>query len=184
MGQPANAGHTGLIPGQGRSHMPWNWAHVPQLLSLSSSARVLQQEALLQWEVWASQQKSSPCSPQLEKSLCGNKDPAKLKINKNFKKRENISVLECNVTSFPYQICFRQWAAMVPVLGGPQCGGWHQSHKEINITQGELYSDALWRMLGEQVDCFILINLDTHKTFIVLQAWENVSSFILPYSME
>ena len=31
-------------------------------------------------------------------------------------------------------------------------------------------------MLGEQVDCFILINLDTHKTFIVLQAWENVSS--------
>ena len=82
MGQPANAGHTGLIPGQGRSHMPWNWARVPQLLNLSSSARVLQQEALLQWEVWASQQKSSPCSPQLEKSLCGNKDPAKLKINK------------------------------------------------------------------------------------------------------
>ena len=68
MGQPANAGHTGLIPGQGRSHMPWNWARVPQLLNLSSSARVLQQEALLQWEVWASQQKSSPCSPQLEKT--------------------------------------------------------------------------------------------------------------------
>ena len=31
---PVNAGDMGLIPGLGRSHMPWdNEAHVPQLLS-------------------------------------------------------------------------------------------------------------------------------------------------------
>ena len=36
---PANAGDMGLIPGPGRSHMPWsNKAHVPQLLSLLSRA--------------------------------------------------------------------------------------------------------------------------------------------------
>ena len=31
----ANAGHTGLCPGPGRSHMPWSgWAREPQLLGL------------------------------------------------------------------------------------------------------------------------------------------------------
>ena len=31
---PADAGVTGLIPGPGRSHMPWsNYAHAPQLLN-------------------------------------------------------------------------------------------------------------------------------------------------------
>ena len=36
---PANAGHTGSIPGPGGSHMPWNnWVHAPQLLSLCSRA--------------------------------------------------------------------------------------------------------------------------------------------------
>ena len=40
---PANAGHTGSSPGPGRSHMPRsNKAHVPQLLSLHSRARVPQ----------------------------------------------------------------------------------------------------------------------------------------------
>ena len=37
---PANAGDTGSIPGLGRSHMLWsNQAHVPQPLSLRSTAR-------------------------------------------------------------------------------------------------------------------------------------------------
>ena len=36
---PASAGHTGLSPGSGRSHMPRSsWARAPQLLSLSSRA--------------------------------------------------------------------------------------------------------------------------------------------------
>ena len=37
---PANAGNTGSIPGLGRSHMSQSKkAHVPQLLSLRSTAR-------------------------------------------------------------------------------------------------------------------------------------------------
>ena len=37
---PANAGDMGLIPGQGRSHMPWsNYVHALQLLNLRSRAR-------------------------------------------------------------------------------------------------------------------------------------------------
>ena len=40
---PANTGDTGSSPGPGRSHMPRsNYAHVPQLLSLHSGARVPQ----------------------------------------------------------------------------------------------------------------------------------------------
>ena len=40
---PASSGDTGLIPGRGRSHMPWiNEAHVPQLLSLCSGVQQLQ----------------------------------------------------------------------------------------------------------------------------------------------
>ena len=39
-GPPANAGDMGSSPGPGRSHVPrGSWAHVPQLLSLSSGAR-------------------------------------------------------------------------------------------------------------------------------------------------
>ena len=50
---PANAGDMGLIPGPGRSHMPRsNEARVPQLLILSSRARVPQEKSL-QWEVTA-----------------------------------------------------------------------------------------------------------------------------------
>ena len=34
---PANTGDTGLIPGPGRSHMPWgNWDCVPQISILGS----------------------------------------------------------------------------------------------------------------------------------------------------
>ena len=36
---PANAGDTGLIPGQGRFHIPWgNYAHAPRMLSLCPRA--------------------------------------------------------------------------------------------------------------------------------------------------
>ena len=42
---PANAEHMGSSPGPGRSHMPRsNEARAPQLLSLRSGARALQQE--------------------------------------------------------------------------------------------------------------------------------------------
>ena len=40
---PDNAGDVGLIPGPGRSHVPWiNYVRVPQLLNLCSRARELQ----------------------------------------------------------------------------------------------------------------------------------------------
>ena len=58
---PANAGDMCLIPDPGRSHMPrGNEAHVPQLLSLSSGARALQQEKPPQREAHAPQLKSRP----------------------------------------------------------------------------------------------------------------------------
>ena len=78
---PASAGHTGSIPGLGRSHMPWsNWARAPQLLSLRSRAhvpqllnthaatteahapraRAPQQEKPPQWEAHALQQRVAP----------------------------------------------------------------------------------------------------------------------------
>ena len=67
----ANSGHTGLIPGPGRSYMPQSSkAHVPQLLSLCSRAwqlellsphtHDLQQKKPLQWEPRATREK--PCS--------------------------------------------------------------------------------------------------------------------------
>ena len=59
--QPANAGHTGLIPDPGRFYMlQGNLARVPQLLKPTSfRAHALQQEKPLQWET---------CLPQLEKA--------------------------------------------------------------------------------------------------------------------
>ena len=86
---PANAGDTSLIPGLGRSHVPWgSWAHASQLLSLCSRAlepRLLsphaqllkpvnpracapQQEKPQQWGACVPQPESSPLLPQLEKS--------------------------------------------------------------------------------------------------------------------
>ena len=47
-----------------------------------SRVRALQQEKSLQWEACVLQLESSPHSPQLEKSLSSNKDPAQPKINK------------------------------------------------------------------------------------------------------
>ena len=56
---PANAGDAGLIPGFGKSHIPWgNYACVPQLLSPCCRACAPQQEKPLQ----------EACVPQLEKS--------------------------------------------------------------------------------------------------------------------
>ena len=78
---PANAGDTGSSPGPGRSHMPQsNWARVPQLLSLCSTARepqllspratttearvprarAPQQEKPPQWEARTLQQRVAP----------------------------------------------------------------------------------------------------------------------------
>ena len=55
---PVNAGDISSIPGLGRSHLPWNnKARAPQL-------------------------ESSPCLPQLEKSLHSNEDSVQPKINK------------------------------------------------------------------------------------------------------
>ena len=72
----ANTEGAGSIPDPGRSHMPWsNKAHVPQLLSLCSRARALQQEKPCQWEAWALQLENSPHLLQLDKRLCSNEDP-------------------------------------------------------------------------------------------------------------
>ena len=97
---PANTAEISLIPGPGRIHMPQNnWAAVPQLLSLCSTASncwahmlqwlklglsrayASQMERAPQWEVCALQLQSRPHSPQLEKNPCSNKDPAQPKIN-------------------------------------------------------------------------------------------------------
>ena len=52
------------------------WAHVPQLLKATHPwARALQQEKPQQWEACALLERS-PCSQQLEKSLCINEDLA------------------------------------------------------------------------------------------------------------
>ena len=43
---PANAGDMGLIPGPGRSHLPYNYqTHTPQLLKPACPGPVLCQEA-------------------------------------------------------------------------------------------------------------------------------------------
>ena len=73
----AIAGDTGLMPGQGRSYMPWGHrAHEPQLLSLSAAtpeARVpracaLQQHRPLQQEAHTPQLESDVHLPQLKKA--------------------------------------------------------------------------------------------------------------------
>ena len=66
---PANAGNTGLIPGPGRSYMPWAANTCPQLLGLCSAACAPQLEKPAQLE-------RSPCSPQLKRPVRSNKDPA------------------------------------------------------------------------------------------------------------
>ena len=78
---PASAGHTGSIPGLGRSHMPWsNWAREPQLLSLRvwSLCSATGEAAIVRGPHTA--MKSGPRSPQLEKALP--QVPTRLKINK------------------------------------------------------------------------------------------------------
>ena len=58
---PANAGDMGSSPSLGRFHMSRsNWARVPQLLSLRSRARALQQEKPPQWEAHKRQRRVAP----------------------------------------------------------------------------------------------------------------------------
>ena len=67
---PASAGDVSLIPGPGRSHMPWsNYGCAPLLSSSAATPEACapQQERPLQWEAHAAQPESSPHSPQLEK---------------------------------------------------------------------------------------------------------------------
>ena len=81
---PASSGDTASIPGPGRSHMPWSNYRVPQLLSLRSRARATTAEPA-RHNYWSPRSttreatamsspcittKSSPCSPELEKSPC------------------------------------------------------------------------------------------------------------------
>ena len=82
---PANAGHTGLSPGLGRSHMPRsNWAREPQLLSLCvwSLCSATREAAIVRGLRTA--MKSGPHLPQLEKALAQKRRPntAINKINK------------------------------------------------------------------------------------------------------
>ena len=82
----ANAGDMGLIPGPGRSRMlQSNYTHVPQLLSLHSRGRELQQEKLLQREACALQWGVAPLTPTCcnqRKPPCSNKDPVQAKKGK------------------------------------------------------------------------------------------------------
>ena len=67
---PANAGDTGSIPGPGGFHFSQgNQACVPQLLPLGPGVRAPQQQKPPQGEAHTLQLESSPCSPQLEKTL-------------------------------------------------------------------------------------------------------------------
>ena len=101
---PANARDLGSIPDPGGCYRSQSsWARAPQLLSLCSraqehqntaahmpTARALQQEEPPQWEARAPQLERSPHSPQLDKSLCDNKDPVQPKINKIMKKKTEV----------------------------------------------------------------------------------------------
>ena len=87
---PANAGEPGSVPGLGRSRVPRvnsslcngsYWACASGSCNYwATPAFVPQQEKAPQWEACIPQLDRSPHSPQLEKSLCGNQDPAQPKI--------------------------------------------------------------------------------------------------------
>ena len=82
---PANAGDAGSSPGLGRSHLPRsNWAHEPQLLSLSvwSLCSTTREAVIVRGPRTA--MKSGPHSPQLEKALTQKRRPNTAK-NKNNK---------------------------------------------------------------------------------------------------
>ena len=73
---PANAGHTGLSPGLGRSHMPRsNWAREPQLLNLRvwSLCSATREATIVRGPRTA--MKSGPHLPQLEKPLAQKRRP-------------------------------------------------------------------------------------------------------------
>ena len=73
---PANAGDTGSSPGLGGSHMPRsNWAHEPQLLSLSvwSLCYTTGEAAIVRGPRTA--MKSGLRLPQLEKTLAQKRRP-------------------------------------------------------------------------------------------------------------
>ena len=97
---PANAGDMGSIPGPGRFRMSGsNYTWVPQLLSLGSTAQVLQllkpvrlKPVVHNKEATAMRSpcvmtKSNPQSPQLEKACpaCSHEDPAQPKVKKKKK---------------------------------------------------------------------------------------------------
>ena len=80
---PANAGHTGLSPGLGRSHMlQSNWAREPQVLSLRvwSLCSATREAAIMRGSCTA--MKSGPHSPQLEKALTQKRRPNTAKKKK------------------------------------------------------------------------------------------------------
>ena len=95
----------GSIPDLGKCHRATKpvchnyWAHRLQLLEPKHPrARAPQQKKPLQREVHAPQLESRPCSLQLEKCPCSNKDPAepKLKsVNKIMKKQMSEPALAC-----------------------------------------------------------------------------------------
>ena len=62
---PCNAGDTSLIPGPGRSHMPWNnKACVPQLLSQQSTAGAAKKKRSHRNET------SAHCNQRVAPTLC------------------------------------------------------------------------------------------------------------------
>ena len=75
------------------------WAHVLQLQKPTCpSVRAVRQEQLPQWEACVPPQESSPHSPQLEKSLRSNNDPAQPKMR--WKKKEQLLPLKKSLNLF------------------------------------------------------------------------------------
>ena len=75
---PASAGDIGLIPDAGRPRVPRNSGPVlwhPDSRTLEPVQKAPRREAR------APRGRAAPCSPQLEKSLCGREDPAQPEIN-------------------------------------------------------------------------------------------------------
>ena len=73
---PANAGHTGLSPGLGRSHMPRsNWAREPRLLSLHIWSLCSATREAVMVRGLRTAMKSGPSLPQLEKALAQKRRP-------------------------------------------------------------------------------------------------------------
>ena len=127
-------GDMGLIPGLGRSHVPWsNWARVPQLLSPCSRARGLQQEKPPQWEAAHHNQRGAPLTAARENS-------AQPKMNQSIK-------------FFSKRISDRE-----------TCAQWESHMKDEGRNQGrDLEANGCQRVTSGRHESFSLTTLRSHQ---------------------